>query len=624
MLGDMLARLSNTIADEDSEIQTFSMEILTTLKTLITKLEPEKLLSYPQLFWTTCACLESINELEFLEAVEMLDEYVEKLDFRCPNIRRALLEGQPSRWDGAFEGIQPLLYKGLRSSICLQSTLDLLDKLVQLPSDPLIGDDNRLFFSIIANFPRFLQAMEQKFMDDGTLQTIEILYAVAEAQGFTSICEALGMFMNSRSKSSQDMIVQLFTAVREFFLPQLDFKMLTMLMGFLTNGIPSVKLMTMRVLCVSIPDIEMRKPEIAGHGPDLISPLLRLLQTEYCMEALAVLDNVVAVSGSSMEKHHLRMSMTRSSSRAIRKEYERTQSLFGIPEESGWSIPAPAKKTDATRANIHAAFYMCQAEAVDGVPTDPTPTPEVEFQADDYRYGYFEMPERTETMMSDDVRGDGHMNDFVTKLDSLDDFFDDISETSPSEGRSSRTITEFTPESYELGAKLYDDVLPILHQASNNTSFQNGFVDRLPVSKDGSANTMNPGAFNSVAAPTTIRPGLHARSITSPSTPASYQPQLADFVSDFEDLTEDVFSDGEEDRHAPPATLPTENSFFLENMIKPIKQSTRTHMRRLTGGRSRDTDRQRELFRAAQQVSPAPKVPSTFLQHKPNPSGDML
>ncbi|KAI0813940.1 cell morphogenesis N-terminal-domain-containing protein [Xylaria sp. FL0064] len=623
MLGDMLARLSNTIADEDSEIQTFSMEILTTLKTLIVKLEPEKLLSYPQLFWTTCACLESINELEFLEAVEMLDEYVEKLDFSSLSVRRVLLEGQPPRWDGVFEGIQPLLYKGLRSSICLQPTLNLMDKLVQLPSDALIGNDNRLFFSIIANFPRFLQAMENGNIDEGTRQTAEILFAVAEAQELTPICDALGILIDPGLHSSQDMIVQLFAAIREFFLPQLDLKMLTMLIGFLTNSIPSVKLMTMRILCVVIPDIEMRKPELAAHGPDLISPLLRLLQTEYCMEALAVLDNVVAVSGSSMEKHHLRMSMTRSSSRAIKKEYERTQSLFGIPEESGWAIPAPAKKTDATRGNIHAAFYMCQGEVTDGVLAEPTPTPDVEFHEDDYRYGYFEMPERTDTMMSDDMRGEGQMGDLVTKLDSLDDFFDDISETSPSESRSSRTVTEFTPDIYESGARLYDDVLPILHQASNNTSFHNGFVDRLPPPKENTT-VMTSAAFNNtVAAPLAGRPALHSRSVTSPSMPASYQSQLAEFTSD-DELTEDIFSDGEDERQKAAANVPTENSSFLENMINPIKQTTRTHMRRLTGGRSRETDRQRELFRAAQQVSPVPKVPSTFLQHKPNPSGDMV
>ncbi|KAI0150484.1 cell morphogenesis N-terminal-domain-containing protein [Xylariaceae sp. FL1272] len=621
MLGDMLARLSNTIADEDSEIQTFSMEILTTLKTLIIKLEPEQLLSYPQLFWTTCACLESINELEFLEAIEMLDEYVEKLDFSSPHIRRTLLEGQPPRWDGIFEGVQPLLYKGLRSSLCLQPTLDLMDKLVQLPSDPLIGDDNRLFFSIIANFPRCLQAMEQNLIDERTRQTVAVLLAVAEAQDFNPICSALSSFLDMSISSSQDMMTQLFAAIREFFLPQLDFKMLTMLMGFLTNSISSVKLMTMRLLCVVIPGIEMGKPEIAGHGPDLISPLLRLLQTEFCMEALVVLDKVVAVSGSSMERHHLRMSMTRSSSRAIRKEYERTQSLFGIPEESGWAIPAPAKKTDATRANIHAAFYMCQAEAENGTPTDPTPTPEVAFHADDYRYGYFEMPDRTDTMMSDDARGEGHMGDLVTKLDSLDDFFDDMSQTSPSEGRSSRTVTEFSPDNFESGARLYDDVLPILHQASSNTSFQNGF-DRLPVTKESNTNAMNPAAFNPAVAQTAARPVLHARSITSPSTPASYQPQLAELTSD-EELTEDLFSDGEDERQGFISQPPAESSFFLENMIKPLKQTTRTHVRRLTGGRSREMDRQRELFRAAQQISPVPKVP-TFLQHKTSHSGDRL
>ncbi|KAI1174610.1 cell morphogenesis N-terminal-domain-containing protein [Nemania sp. FL0916] len=622
MLSDMLARLSNTIADDDSEIQAFSMEILATIKTLILKLEPEKLLSYPQLFWTTCACLETINELEFLEAVEMLDEYIEKLDFSSPSIRRVLLEGLPSRWQGIFEGVQPLLYKGLRSSICLQPTLDLMDKLVQLPSDPLVGDDNRLFFSIIANFPRFLQAMEYLFVDDGTKQTAQILFEVAKAQGLTTICNALEAFLRSGLPSNQDMIVQLFAAIQEVFLPQLDFEMLTMLMGFLTNRIPSVKFMTMRILCAIIPDIEMRKPEIAVHGPDLISPLLRLLQTEYCMEALAVLDNVVAVSGSSMEKHHLRMSMTRSSSRAIKKEYERTQSLFGIPEESGWSIPAPAKKTELTRNNIHAAFYECKGEAADGIPLEPTPTPGVAFQSDDYRYGYFDPPERTDTMVSDEVRVEGHMGDLVSKLDSLDDFFDDISDTSPSEGRSSRTVTEFAPDSFESGAKLYDDVLPILHQASSGTSFHNGFVDRHPAPKD-NMNTMSPGIFNIAAAPPTTRPALHSRSITSPSMPASYQPHLGDFASD-EEFTEDIFSDGDEDRHKTPANPPADHSFSFENVIKPIKQTTKTHMRRLTGGRSRETDRQRELFRAAQQISPVPRVPSTFLQHKPNPSGDMV
>ncbi|KAH7275469.1 cell morphogenesis N-terminal-domain-containing protein [Fusarium solani] len=588
MLGDMLARLSNTIADEDPEIQSFSMEILTTLKTLIVKLDADNLLSFPQLFWTTCACLESINEREFLEAVEMLNKFLSKLDLSLPSVRRILADGQPARWEGLFDGVQPLLHKGLRSSLCWQPTLDTMDKLVHLPSDGLTGDDTRLFFSLLANFPRFLNELEKPSLGDDVLHTAKLLLDEADRQGLASIALALHDLVSGKPQgSSKDFILELWGALREYYLPHLDFQMVTFLIGLLTNSLSWVKIHTMRILCVAIPEVDMRKPELAGHGSDLISPLLRLLQTEFCMEALEVLDNIMTMSGNHMDKHHLRMSMTRSTSRAIRKEYERTQSLFGIPEASGWAIPVPAKKTDATRANIHAAFYTCQGS--EGMLTETSPTPDVEFHADDFPYGYFGASERTETMLSDEGRGDVHVGDLATKLDSLDDFFDEPSSpATDDDGRSSRTITEYTPESFETGAQLYDEqILPILHEASNNTSFQNGFADRSPaMSREASSNTMNPGAFN-VIVPTT-RPGLHSRSITSPSAPASYQPQMGDIASDDEYVG--GFSDADDER---PSTGHTEGAFFLENMIKPVTRRPQSRMRRVTQSRSRD-ERSRE------------------------------
>ena len=623
MLGDMLARLSNTIADEDNEIQTFSMEILTTLKTLILKLDADKLLALPQLFWTTCACLESINECEFLEAVEMLNEFLDKLDFQSPAVRRLLYDGQPSKWDGPFEGLQPLLYKGLRSSTCLDLTLETLEKLIQLPSDALVGDDSRLFFTVVASLPRFLHAMDQDFLDRGIVQTAEALMAAADEQGLTSVAVVLDNYLASKYPSGDDFVAQMFAALRERFLPTLDFQMITMLMGFLTNGTSWVKIKTMRILGVIIPEVDMKKAEIASHGSDMISPLLRLLQTEYCMEALEVLDNIMTMSGSSMDKHHLRMSMTRPTSKAVRKEYERTQSLFGIPEASGWAIPIPARKTDSTRANIHAAFYMCQTD--ESVVAQAAMTPEVEFHTDDFPYGYFPgSSDRADTMLSDDGRAELPMGgDLFSKLDSLDDFFDDLSTSSPpSDGRSSRTVTEFSPDTFDSGAQLYDEqILPILHQASNNStmSFQNGFADRpILMPREGGGgpaanNTMNPGAFNvgvggtpgsnsnniTTTTITTVtppnRPGLHARSITSPSAPASYHAQLlagsGDLTSD-DEFPEDIFSDGDDER---PSTAHGEGSggagggsFFLENVIRPLTQSTRSRMRRMTGSRSRD------------------------------------
>ncbi|CAK7268881.1 Cell morphoproteinsis protein PAG1 [Sporothrix epigloea] len=618
MLADMLARLSSTIADEKSEIRTFSMEILTTLKTLIAKLDADKLMAFPQLFWTTCACLETINEREFLEAVDMLNQFLDKLDFESPNVRRLFLDGQPARWEGPFDGLQPLLYKGLRSSLCYTATLKTLDQLVRLPSDPLVGDDDRLFLTLVANLPRLLQEMEQDgALGDDVVQTVQNLLGLALSQGHEGIAMVLDGYLSSTyDKDGNDFATQVYAAFQNDFLPRLDFSMITMLLGLLTNSTSWIRLKTMRILCVIIPQIDMRQPEIAGHGSDLLSPLLRLLPTEYCMEALQVLDNIMTVSGSSMDKHHIRMSMTWATSTSIRKEFERTQSLFGIPEESGWAIPMPAEKTESTRANIHAVFYSCQnAEGV--VPFEPAPTPDVEFHIEEFPYLYYPpVLERSDTMMSDEaVRSDMSVaGDLASKLDSLDDFFDDMSDSRSS---SSMTITESFPDSAAAasGAHLYDEIVPLLRQATNpTTNLQNAFADRPFGSRDGgageltAANTMNPGAFNfgagnlSSAVPGYgTRPSLHARSITSPSAPAFVTSDSLTSAEGLTELPDDlVWWDNEDsdiaemdpDRQmvygAHDGSLKNGGGGVFESRHRPLAQGTQSRMRRLTGSRSRD------------------------------------
>ncbi|ODA77999.1 hypothetical protein RJ55_06602 [Drechmeria coniospora] len=608
MLGDMLARLSNTIADEDAEIQSFSMEILTTLKTLIVKLDPDKLLTFPQLFWTACACLESINEREFLEATEMLNQLVQKLDFRSPSVRRLLADGQPDRWEGPFEGIQPLLYKGLRSSLCWQATLDTLDKVVSLPADGLIGNDHRLFFTLLANMPRFLNELERGTPSEETLHSAKILLAETDKQGLETLGLVLDDYISGKHGDSEEFLNHLFMAMKEYYLPRLEFKMITFLIGLLTNSLSWVKVQTMRILCIAIPEVDMRNPELAGHGSDLISPLLRLLQTEFCMGALEVLDNIMTMSGSHMDKHHLRMSMTRSS-KAVRKEYERTQSLFGIPEASGWAIPVPAKKTEATRSNIHAAFYMCQS--TEGSHAEPTPTAEVEFHNDDFAYGYFDAHDRTETMLSDEGRVDIGGGDVMTKLDSLDDFFDEPSSPhTDDDGHSSRTVTEYAPESFESGTQLYDEqILPILHEASSTNFFQNGFTDRpVAIPRDMPSNTMNPGAFTA-AMPS--RPGLHSRSITSPSAPASYQAHM-EMTSDDEYLS-GGFSDADDER---PDGRMADMSFSLASVGKLPTLLSRKGTRRYTSKSRDESQRERSLAPAT------PKIPTNLPQPKVSGPGE--
>jgi hypothetical protein len=114
---------------------------------------------------------------------------------------------------------------------------------------------------------------------------------------------------------------------------------------------------------------------------------------------------------------------------------------------------------------------------------------------------------------------------------------------------------------------------------------------------------------------------MHARSVTSPSAPAAaFQANTSTYLSD-EDYTEEVFSDGDEERGTPAG----EGSFVLENVIKPAAPVPRTGVRRLTGGRSRENDRLRENLRAdrrglSQPPPKSPKVPRVPSAYLPKPA----
>jgi hypothetical protein len=644
MLSDMLARLSNTISDDESDIQTFSMEILTTLRTIIEALQPEDLIQYPQLFWTTCACLDTIHEGEFKESMLMLDKFLDKIDLADPAVVQILEDNCPDKWEGQFEGLAQLVYKGVRSSLCLDRSLRLLERLVVLPSSRIVGDEGRLVYTVLANMPRFLRSFDQATRDPLVSASAEVLAQVAEDYNCTNLSQALTAFANKRYRVDKDFVAQTMSAIRASFFPDLEYGSLIFLLSLLTNKIDWMKINTMEVLCFIIPEIDMRKPEIATKGPDLISPLLRLLQTEYCPQALKVLDFVMNMTGAvtPLEKHHLRMSMAGShTSRAFRKQYEKTQSLYGIPEETGWSIPVPAHHSHLTRANVHAVFYTCgNLEDADAAQVT---TPKIEFRQEEFPFSPLS-DYRTATMTSEDTRGDSHIGELVMKLDSLDDFFEDDDDNETLTDLPDSTV--FGNSRYGNGSysnihnsldhreNLYDQqTAPILHKSltrnASVTSFNSGFPD-LKLSPARDPGIMTPAAFSSFNSgpnapsimPSAIqpRPGLHSRSVTSPSAPNQHQrlsPGLSSTALDEmgEPFSDDDMATGRNNSGAGAAN----NTFSLEN-IRPLGQDTRSRIRsgirRLTGGSQdvKEKEKTREAIRLALQKSPqVPKVPDIYL-----------
>ena len=644
----MLARLSNTIADEEMDYQTFSMEILTTLKIIIGSLAPADLLRYPQLFWTTAACLNTIHETEFTESLAMLDKLLDNVDISDPMVASQLFQGRPAKWEGGFSGIQALVYRGLKSCKSLDRTLAVLRRLSSLPTNGLIGDSSRLLFTILANLPHFLHRFDPDFSVGQRKQVFGyagLLAQVADAERRPRLSAALQGFVDGQFAGADDFLRRIMMEIRSYYFPEQDVQSLIFVMGLLTNSIDWFRVKLMDILLVLIPLMDMRRPEVTCHGPDLISPLLRLLQTDLCPKALAVMDKIMIVTGNPLERHHIRMSMvSSSSSHALRKEYEHVRSLYGIPEPTGWSIPIPAAQSSLTRANVHAVFYTC-AE-VDDTEAQNAVRPEVEFLEDGFNDGSFR-PDRTNTMQSVDTQADSNIGDILQKLDSLDDFFDDseaynILDVVP--GSAPQQV--LTGQFVDSNANLYDQqTAPILCKSlartASTSSFHHGLTESRP------ANSALEGNYNdgsdsiaplhpSAAAPSPAqRPFMHIRSVTSPSNnlhpstlPVHHETTSASdgsaILSDNGTGYSKLCDDGDDDfgdkltalrkRQISPSASKSRTAVEGPTSIESMLRSGVNSVKRFTGATSSSRERDRQRIIAHAITSPhMPKVPPEYL-----------
>jgi len=635
MLSDILARLSNTIVDKAQEVQIFSLEILTTIGTIIEALSPADLLQYPQLFWTTCACLDTVYEREFIATLQMLGKLLEKIDFSNPSVVALFEKAKPKKWCGPFEGIAPLVYKGLKSDASMDKSLKIMNQIVSLPDNDLVGTRTRLLFGTLANLPLLLQSFEDTARRIDCVRSAQILASVAENQENLQMSVVLNTFAKRRYTSSEEFLSQVLTALRRTFFPTWEFKTLIFLIGLLTNPLHWYKLKTLEILLAIIQDVDTRRTEIASHGPDLISPLLRLLHTQYCDQALEVMDHVMTMSDTPMSRQHMRMSFVGPGPRSARQAYDKTQSLYGIPEETGWSIPMPAVHTNNCRLNMQAVYVACSQP--DSLKAESIPTPEIKFHADQDHQGSYFPEQNSGTLTSEHSLADsgigtmeGGMNDLVTKLNSLDDFFDDSLDADDDTNRYSNvTITPYNQD-VDNRADIYDQqTAPILHQSLNRTpsvsSLQNdtSYHDRYHDLRATSGNSMTSAAFNrppnppSTSTAQPVRPTLHSRSVTSPANNLARTAISGSHLPSDEEADE-TFSEDERSTGYTGAGVKLLGSTSL--------RGAQSSIRKMAPGLEGKDYRQRGLLRAQSRSksqapnSPrVPKVPEAYLQQQALP-----
>ncbi|KAJ3109558.1 Cell morphogenesis protein PAG1 [Phlyctochytrium planicorne] len=349
IVGELLHRLSSTIADTTEEVQGFSLEILITINSILKNLNRAEVTLIPQFFWSGVSCLTSPLEWEFGEGVLILKKVLSELDLTSQSVRNGLLVNQPTKWRGQFNGIQPLLLKGMCSSTTEKTTVEVINLLLNVDNDSLVDTGpSRVLFVFLSNFIRFLQGYQPNPLSDGgdiaeidvdkCLAVADSLSKLAERCRLMSLARILSSYSKQRFRAKEDFGRQAVLVLRDSFFPEHEAQTLQFLISLLRNKLPFYKKRVLQIFKFLLPAISSRSrgaPVGNSNGPwgpgwgvgggaaspqtskldwtsaagstllnleeDLISPMVDLLSTELADEALDVLDEILAGGISTTE-----------------------------------------------------------------------------------------------------------------------------------------------------------------------------------------------------------------------------------------------------------------------------------------------------------------------------------
>lgn len=352
-VGDLLGRMSNTIAAADEGILSFSAELIATVHAITVSKNFDPAL-IPQLYWTACACLSTTVESEFAAVLKWVHALLALIDFDNPSVVDGLISQRPVEWKGSAT-LQSALLTGLRSSKTSEDTMATLQILANISdARPIDDSGGRLRDLYTSALPWCLNAMvPQEVVEEPLRILAENIAVLAKAEGRISIQKIMTSFARSHFRTREDFLRQSVSSLREHYGAQHWADIVTLLMGLVLNQTRWLRMQSMQILKLLFQQRETRNP-VELLGSELLMPLLRLLDTDLAHQALDVLEEPMAMSGGLPAKQVLRMSM---SLNTISSDI--TPTVFGVPSESGWCVAQADLRRENCRTNVVAVFNTC-------------------------------------------------------------------------------------------------------------------------------------------------------------------------------------------------------------------------------------------------------------------------
>ncbi|KAK8615919.1 hypothetical protein V6N13_017489 [Hibiscus sabdariffa] len=313
----------------------FIMEILLTLQVMVENMEPEKVILYPQLFWGCVAMMHTDFVHVYCQVLELFSRVIDRLSFRDRTIENVLLSSMPrdeldnvdigdfQRMESrgydlpvtsgnlpVFEGVQPLVLKGLMSTVSHGVAIEVLSRITVCSCDSIFGDhDTRLLMHIIGLLPWLcLQLSKDPVVGPASPLQQQHQKACSVAANISIWCRAesldeLATVFMAYSGGEIKSIDNLLACVSPLLCNEWFPKHSALAFGHFLRLLERGPVEYQRVILLMLKALLQHTPMDSAQSPHMYAIVSQLVESTLCWEALSVLEALLQSCSSLTGSH---------------------------------------------------------------------------------------------------------------------------------------------------------------------------------------------------------------------------------------------------------------------------------------------------------------------------------
>ncbi|XP_010251338.1 PREDICTED: protein furry homolog-like [Nelumbo nucifera] len=318
----------------------FAMEILLTLQVMVENMEPEKVILFPQLFWGCVAMMHTDFVHVYCQVLELFGRVIDRLSFRDRTTENVLLSSMPrdeldtgncdkvelQRLESRigyesppvygkvpnFEGVQPLVLKGLVSTVSHGFSIEVLSRITVHSCDSIFGDaETRLLMQITGLLPWLCLQLSKdsqlgKDSANGPASPLQQQYqkACSVASNIANWCRAkslneLATVFLAYSRGEITSIANLLASVSPPVCAEWFPKHSALAFGHLLKLLEKGPVEYQRVILLMLKALLQHTTMDDAQSPQVYAAVSQLVESSLCTEALSVLEALLQSCSSS-------------------------------------------------------------------------------------------------------------------------------------------------------------------------------------------------------------------------------------------------------------------------------------------------------------------------------------